>query len=80
MVLVMGHSLLPWLLCRGGEQTEVKCGFDDHEFYIYIYFCLWNSEFSPFPRSSSGSIVCRRHCPEHFAHPSLLVPTRCGGI
>lgn len=29
---------------QGGEQTGVKCGYEDPEFYIY--FCLWNSEFS----------------------------------
>lgn len=69
---------------QGGEQTGVKCGFEDHEFYIYIFFCLWNSEFSLFPRRAvggiTGGIACRRHCPERFSHPSLLVPTRCGGI
>lgn len=43
----------PGSYARGG-QTGVKCGFEDHEFCIYIYFCLWNSEFSLFPCSSSG--------------------------
>lgn len=49
-----GTRTLTLALMQGGGQTGVKCGFEDHEFYIAIYFCLWSSELSLFPRSSSG--------------------------
>lgn len=88
-----GHAPLPWLLCLGGANRRETHGFADHEFYIYthIHICmclrLQDSEFSLFPCNNSGryliagvGIVCHRHCPERFTRPSLLVPTRCGGI
>lgn len=38
---------------QGGEQTGVKCGFEDHEFYIYIFFL--SLEFRVFSVSTQSS-------------------------
>ena len=49
--------------------------------------CVFRIQSSLFPHKNSGrclsagvGIACRRHCPERFVHPLLLVPARCGGI
>lgn len=55
VVLAIGHSPLPWLLCRGEDKQEWNVDLKIMNFVsLYIYFCRWNSEFSLFPCSSSG--------------------------
>lgn len=76
--------------CAWGEQTGGKRGFADHDFFnihTHTHTCVFSIQSFLFPCNNSGrylitgvGIACHCHCPECFTHPSLLVPTRCGGI